>query len=315
MIRKAPLVAAEDGNMVNHVANQKRGSMSSMWAQAVLIAGLALAPGSGAGAESLARVRLPAHVSVEADSLTLADLLPAAPVGVRTRAARIVLGPAPLVGSSRRFSREAIERRLGPELAREIEVPESVVVERRARELSQAEVFAAIRAALGEKGFTNAAALRPADVLLEMPVMVTASDPGLRVVLMSFDPTLGLAVLRLWTAKERAIRPFDVMVRPVEGLGTWLETVNGGARMAQTRARVSEQVAAARWERRPRGKPLVMALRTASLVLVSDTMEIHTTAEALEPGYLGEIIRVRMTSTRQVVRAKVVGTDSLKAGF
>ncbi len=235
---------------------------------------------------------------------------------MRSLAARIVLGAAPLAGSPRRFSREEIARRLGPELAGEIEIPASVVVERRAREVSREEVFAAIRSALGGKGFANARGLKAEDVRLGMPVMVTASDPGLRVVGMKFDSALQLAVFRLWTAKERDIRPFDVMVRPVDGLGAWLGTADGGARRMEARARIAERAAMlARRERRPRGKPLVMALRMASLVLVSGTMEIHTTAEALEPGYLGQVIRVRMTNTRQVMRAKVVGTDCLEAGF
>ncbi|MDE3137486.1 MAG: flagella basal body P-ring formation protein FlgA [Acidobacteriota bacterium] len=289
--------------------------MLNRLARAVSVAGLALALSSAATAESLSRRHLPAHVRVDAASVTLADLLPAAPAGMRARAARIVLGAAPLAGSLRRFSREEIERRLGPELAREIEAPESVVVERQARELSREEVFAAIRAALEEKGFANAVKLRPADLQLEMPVMVALSDTGVRVVAMSFDPTLGLAVFRMWTAKEPQIRPFDVMVRPVDGMGAWLETTNGGERKVPARAHISDQAAAARRERRPRGKPLVMALHTAILVLLTGTMEIHTTAEALEPGYLGQIIRVRMTSTRQVLRAKVVGTDCLEAGF
>jgi hypothetical protein len=194
-------------------------------------------------------------------------------------------------------------------------ISRSAVVERRTRQLSRAEVFGAIRAALGEKGFANASELRPTDVRLEMPVMVTASDPGLHVLAMSLDPGLHLAVFRLWTAKEPRIRPFDVLVRPVDGLRVWLEAANG-ARRIEARTRLAAQTAKiARSEQRPRGKPLVLALHTAGLVLVNGTMEIHTTAEALEPGYLGQIIRVRMTSTRQVIRAKVVGMDRLEAGF
>ena len=52
--------------------------------------------------------------------------------------------------------------------------------------------------------------------------MVTAANPGLRVLGMKFDPALHLAIFRLWTAKEREIRPFDVIVRPVGGLVAWL---------------------------------------------------------------------------------------------
>jgi Chaperone for flagella basal body P-ring formation len=283
----------------------------------VMIAGAALGLALSASGEVRGRVRAVHLVRVKADSVTLADFLPAGtPQGVRSRAARIVLGAAPLAGSPRRFSREEIERRLGPELAGEIEIPASVVVERRARELSREEVFGAIRAALGKKGFANAAGLHLADVELGMPVMVTEADPGLRVLGMRFDPVLQLAIFRLWTANEHEIRPFDVIVRPVDGLGAWLDTADGGARRMQARARIAERAARmARRMWRPRGKPLVMALRMASLVLVSGTMEIHTTAEALEPGYLGQVIRVRMTNTRQVMRAKVVGTDYLEAGF
>jgi len=295
--------------------------MLSRGVQGLLMVGLALALGAGARAESRGRVRMFPRVLVDSASMTLADLLPAAaPGGVRDRAARILLGAAPLAGSPRRFSREEIESWLGPRLAGELEIPESVVVERRARELSREEVLAAIRAALGEKGFLNAGALGLEDVSVGMPVMVTTAEPGLRVLGMKLDPALHLAVFRLWTAKEQAVRPFDVIVRPVDGLAQWMAptTATGtdaASRLIEARTRMAERAAAIARRARQRGKPLVMALRTASLVLVSGTMEIHTTVEALERGYLGEIIRVRMKNTRQVIRAKVVAPGCLEAGF
>ena len=188
-------------------------------AQRLLIVGLAFALGAGARAESRGRVRLFPRVRVDSASMTLADLLPAAaPDGMRERAARILLGAAPLAGSPRRFSRAEIESRLDSRLARELEIPASVVVERRARELSREEVLAAIRAALGEKGFQNAGALGLEDVSVGMPVMVTTAEPGLRVLGMKLDPVLHLAVFRLWTAKEQAVRPFGVMGQAGDGL-------------------------------------------------------------------------------------------------
>jgi hypothetical protein len=296
--------------------NRERGTVVTRLARRVAIGGAALGLALSACGEARGRVRLSPLVRVDADSVTLADFLPArTPQGMRSLASRIVLGAAPLAGSSRRFSREEIESRMGPEMAREIEIPASVVVERRAREISRTEVLGAIRAALEEKGFADAAELHVADVQVGMPVMVTAANPGLGVLGMKFDPALRRAIFRLWAEKEREIRPFDVIVRPVGGLGTWLGKTSG-ARVAGARDRIAARAAMmARPERRPQGKPLVMALRIASLVLISGTMEIHTTAETLEPGYLGQVIRVRMASTRQVMRAKVVGVDCLEAEF
>lgn len=285
------------------------------------MAALAFALAAGASAESHALVPLASRVRVATASVTLADLLPAdAPIGIRSRAARIRLGAAPLPGSRRRLSRPAIESLLDPKLAGELAVPASVVVERGSRELSRQQVLGAVRRALIRNGFANASVLTLADVRFEMPVRVTTSHPGLRVLGMRIDPALRLAVFRLWTTGESDVRPFDVIVRPVGGLRPWLESVTGEAapvnHAAVPRGAAVRTGSGRAWRaRKRRPKPLVLPWQTASLLLVSGTMEIHTTAEPLERGYLGEVIRVRVHKTRQVFRAKVVAPDCLEAKF
>ncbi len=287
------------------------------------IATLAIALAARGGAKSHTLVQVASHVRIETASLTLADLLSAnAPAGVRLRAAKIRLGAAPLPGNRRRLSRSAIESLLDPKLENELSVPASVVVERASSELSRQQVLLAIRAALVRNGFANPSALTPADVRFEMPVRVTTDDPGLKVLGMRIDPALRLAVFRLWTTGESVVRPFDVVVRPEGGLKPWLESVRGEGRPAshadfpvQRWIRTGTSAGTVWRARKPRPKPLVLPWQTASLLLISDTMEIHTTAEPLERGYLGQVIRVRVHKTRQVFRAKVVAPDCLEARF
>lgn len=287
------------------------------------IAVLALGLVSGAAAVVPVRIPLASRVRVDHASLTLADLLPAtAPERLRSQSAGISLGSAPLPGSRRRLSRAEIENLLGARLVGELVIPRSIVVERTSRELSPREVFRAIRTALVENGFARADELTPGDVRFGMPVRVTAEDPGLEVLAMRLDPTLRLAVFRLWTARQADVRPFDVMVRPVAGLGPWLERFSGQvrpanrpARLVRTAARPGTRPGTIRRARKPRSKPLVMPWQPASLLLVSGTMEIHTTVEPLERGYLGQVVRVRMSKTKQIFLAQVVAPDCLEARF
>jgi hypothetical protein len=287
------------------------------------VAALALGLVPGAGAAVSVRIPLASHVRIDKTPLTLADLLPAAaPERLRSESAGISLGSAPLPGSQRQLSRAEIEGLLGARLAGELQIPEAVVVERVSRELSRRQVFAAIRTSLVRNGFRGAGELTAKDVQFGMPVRVTAEDPGLQVVGMRLDPTLHLAVFRLWTAKEARVRPFDVMVQPVAGLEQWLERTAGGGRLARRPARLVRTTARSGahprtiWRaRKPRGKPLVMPWQTASLLLISGTMEIHTTVEPLARGYLGQLVRVRMSQTKQIFLAQVVAPDCLEARF
>lgn len=289
----------------------------------IVVVALALALVSGAGAIVPSRILLASHVRIDKDSLTLADLLPAtAPERLRLQSARISLGSAPMPGSRRRMSRAEIENLLSTRLVSELAVPPTIIVERASRELSRREVFVAIRAALVRIGFPGADELGLGDLRFGMPVRVTEENTGLQVLGMRLDPTLHLAIFRLWTARQADVRPFDVMVRPVAGLGQWLERLPGQARPSSPSARLVREVARASlrpvgiWRaRKPRGKPLVMPWQPASLLLVSGTMEIHTTVEPLERGYLGQVVRVRMSTTKQIFLAQVIAPDCLEARF
>lgn len=276
-----------------------------------------------AGAAWQTPIRIASRVRVKAESLTMADLLPAnVPGQIRAQARRIELGAAPLPGSRRRLSRAAIKALLGRKMSAKLILPANVLVERDSRELSREEVLAAIRKTLTRRGFDNVGTLTPEDVQFGVPVRVTTRRPGLRVIGMHIDPALRLAVFRLWTTSESDVRPFDVTLRPVGGLKVWLESVTGEGRSAHgqaptVRTRILPVAGAGIiWPaRRQRPKPLVLPWQTASLLLISGTMEIHTTAEPLERGYLGQVIRVRVHKTRRVFRATVVAPDCLEAKF
>lgn len=281
------------------------------------VAALLLASASPAAAVSRGRVAVFPRVRLDAPVVTLADLLPAtAPFDLRLRARKISFGAAPLPGALRRLTRAEIVGRSGARLAAELAIPSSVVVERASRRISRREVLRAIRAALRGKGFANADRLTTRDVRIGVPIRVTVADAGLRVLGMTLDPELRTGVFRLWTANDHRVRPFDVMVRPVDGLGRWLEQASGRQAFPNPASGPdSSSAQRTQWARPERGKPLVLPWQPASLLLVTGTMEIHTVVEPLERGYLGEVIRVRMKSTRQVFRARVVAPDFLEARF
>jgi hypothetical protein len=285
------------------------------------IAALALALCAAAVAEAHGPVLVSSRVSVDKASLTLADLLPlSAPKSLRSRAALVSLGAAPLPGALRQMSRAEIEARVGRGMSGELEIPSDILVERTARELSRQEVFGAIRAALAKNGFPGIDHLQPRDIRFQMPVMVTQEHPSVRVLGMKLDRALRQAIFRLGMSNETAVRPFDVMVRPVGGLNAWLESgkVKEDATIAAPRVIPARAAAGAGtvWHApKPKKKPLVLPWQTASLFLTSGTMEIHTTAQPLERGFLGQVIRVRVIKSKQIFQAKVVGRDCLEARF
>lgn len=201
-------------------------------------------------------------------------------------------------------------------MAHRMEIPSRVVVERRTPELSRRDVFRAIRAALVKNGFPEAGRLRPVDVQFQMPLKCTQPHPRVRVIGASFDPELQMAVFRLQTANEADVGPFDAMVRPVAGLKAWLEPADARAAEARTASFLRRAPRNSAWRvHKARAKPAVMPLQTVNLVFLAGNMEIHTTAETLEQGYLGQVIRVRMNKTRKIFRAKVVAPDYLEARF
>lgn len=197
-----------------------------------------------------------------------------------------------------------------------LEIPSSFVMERKPIELSRGHVFRAIQAALLKNGFPGASQLRPADVQFQMPLKLTRPHPIVRVIGAAFDPELQMAVFRLETANEAGMGPFDAIVRPVDGLKAWLEPADAREAVARNVSFLARTTRDSAWRaRRPRGKPVVMPLQMVNLVLITGSMEIHTVAETLEPGYLGQVIRVRMNKTRQIFRARVIAPDYLEAQF
>jgi hypothetical protein len=187
---------------------------------------------------------------------------------------------------------------------------------RPSRILSVAEICGSIRRALESNGapetaLPSAEQLRPA-----IPITVDVDDPGLQVLRMDADVVPGSVRVRLWTGKEPAIHPFDVMVFADASLLRWLDS-----RDASPRASVSFASDGKPGRERPLTQPipksptLVFPGRTATLLLRAPGIEVRTPVVPLNSGVSGQWINVRNLATGQIISAQVVGPASLAAQF
>ncbi|MBI1749421.1 MAG: flagella basal body P-ring formation protein FlgA [Acidobacteria bacterium] len=294
----------------------------------IAIAVLLGAIGSGAAAWPAGSPsgRTPLREAVEVHSVTLhlSDLLPeTAPLDLRALAAGISLGHAPQAGTRRSFERAELVGSLRdtPELLERLDLPVRVSVGRSHRLLSTEEVLRAIRDSLERNHLAGGVALSAADFEMPASVRVLQDDPGLRVTRIEYDPLLHRTKFRLWLAAERNILPFYVLSRT--GLVF---------RDAADRDAVPEKTAAIVPQTRPLerrglndttppreaevGAPVVVHPgKPVTLVLAGARVRIVTAGIPLQPGRLGETIRVRDASTKNVVLAVVLGPDSLRADF
>jgi hypothetical protein len=239
------------------------GKDSGMIPIAGLVLLLALAPAGAVKAGSFQpRVQIPNVVEVESEAVKLSDLLPLdAPSELGEICTRIVLGNSPLPASQRVISKSQIEQQLRefPSALEQLEIPDRVIVTRKRRRLSAAEILTAIEtfmagegshgsvaqtclsgsaalssskpkaADLGKQAYAcrRASARRQvcatAGLNLQAPVFVTEPDPGLKVKRVEPDRVERKTRFLLWTSKEPQMLPFYVSV---EGLP---ETADGGS--------------------------------------------------------------------------------------
>jgi hypothetical protein len=257
-------------------------------------------------------------VQVGSEAVRVSDLLPPdAPGGLDEICRQILLGDAPLVASQRVISRVQIEQRLRefPSTLKRLEIPERVIVTRKRRRLSSAEILTAIesfmareglhgtvaqacpsRSAAGSSSKPKAADLgkqvcTTAGLDLQAPVFVTKPDPGLEVKRLELDRVERKTRFLLWTSKEPRVLPFYVTV---EGL---LDT--GESTPPAT------------------SSPMVLVVAGKSAKLVAETATLRMTAlvTPLQSGVKGQIIRVKNQDTQRVLKAEVVGVGLLKAEF
>jgi hypothetical protein len=107
------------------------------------------------------RVQIPKLVQVEGEKLRLSDLLPPdAPPDLGEICRRINLGNAPLPGSPRVISRPQIVAPLRefPSALQQLEIPDRIIITRKRRRLSAAEILTAIETFMAEEGLNGSVA-------------------------------------------------------------------------------------------------------------------------------------------------------------
>jgi flagella basal body P-ring formation protein FlgA len=302
-------------------------------------------PSPAAPAQETERTRLSQTVTLGAPIVRLSDLLPSeAPATLKARAAAIVLGSAPQPGLARTVSGTEIKSHLvdAPDLLGRLEIPDRIVIRRFYRSLSTAELLEAIRLRLGAQSTPDSMNWTPGDLKLSAPVYVTLDDPGVEVTRIELDPFRRQTKFRLWTSKEPSILPFwvtlahDVKVPTLvaghdipagkeaqavdfqveEGAGTpgsqsLLAASDLTGLEARTPVKNSQPVT------RSMLKPVVLveAGRPAKLVAEGAHFRISTTVIPLQPGVLGQQIRVREVDSQRILSAEVVDRGELKAAL
>ncbi len=286
------------------------------------------------------RVALPGEVLVRGQSIYLSDLLPSqVPAVVRDQAQGVLIGVAPQPGSTRILERDTVVKLLGAEMARELDIPQEIIVRRAARFVTREEVVAAIRRSLGHNGFSDPD-LRPDDLRVFPSRMVSTADAQLEVRQMDFDD--GLKEARFVMA-ERGSLPFLVTAElrngvPVpaseqeippgnkptlDDVHTKPPAANPAAAPQQSRP---EDSALGRFSRHAgpiefvsdaqrNSVVLVQPGKSATLLVTSGEMQMLLDVNPLERGALHQIVRVKLPETGKILQAKVTGEQRLEAIF
>ncbi len=290
----------------------------------VCLGASALAPAASPSAG--APIALLSEVNVKTSAVQLSDLLPPdAPASLRAAGATISLGSAPVAGSVRRMSREEIEHALldRPQILAGISVPAGVTVRRAHRQLSSAEVAAAISAVLGRQN-----AVDPAKLNLQLSPLVTSDDPGLEVTGVEFDAFHQLTRFRLWTAKEPENLPFYVTIPGRQmGFKTMPQSLAGTEAGAAARLETQPAASAHSEPVQPvtyaggfnsaakRPEMIVKAGIATRLVIEGADYRLTSTVIPLQAGALGQEIRVRDPLTHKILNAQVAGPGLLKGSL
>jgi flagellar basal body P-ring formation chaperone FlgA len=257
------------------------------------------------------QIALLASTEVQSDTILLANLMPAsASRRVREAAEKVALGSTPQSGTTRQLSHDTLNSAI--ELAglapSDFDVPASVVVRRRGRLLSREEIFAAIDSSLSKKPIPGIPRLQPKDLFLEVEIRVPQGDPGLEVTQISFDQLIGSARIRLRARSAPALLPFYVIARipsalsaSAPGVRTVLnaESIPGSVPSSNANS-ISIPI-------------LVAANQPARLHMHSANMDMILEVTPLQPGRLGDLIRVRLPGSGRTLRAQVAAEGYLDA--
>jgi hypothetical protein len=249
------------------------------------------------------RVQIHSVVQVQGETVRLSDFLPPdAPHGLGEICRQVVLGDAPLAASQRVISRVQIEQQLRqfPSTRQQLEIPDQVIVTRKRRRLSSAEILTAIENCMAREESDGLRLPNLKGVKLEAPVFVTMADPGLEVKRVDLDPVQRKTRFLLWTSNEPQMLPFYVTIEGLPSPRAPRKTVDKGKPKPQATSFPTVLVAA--------GKP-------ARLVFETPTLRMTALVTPLESGVQGQLISVRNQDTQRVLKAEVVGADLVQAQF
>jgi hypothetical protein len=273
----------------------------------ILFALVALSPAYAAEKrERSARIALRPHAEVAGALILLSDLVPDdAPDYVREEAARIPLGLAPQTGTTRVLAAASIAaaiERAG--LPQEIfTVPDRVSARRAGRNLSGAEIWAAIQRYLATRPASTIRNVRSEDLQLDSGFSIPAAAK-IEVTRVTFDRALRFAQFHLQVEGAENADPICVRARMPSQFASDPSPIANV--LTFTRARLS-----------PATKPqmLVSPKTIARLHLHSADSDMMLDARPLQPGALDQTIRVRLASSAKTLQARVVGKNALDASF
>jgi hypothetical protein len=249
------------------------------------------------------RVQIHSTAQVEGATVKLSDFLPPnAPRGLGEICRQVVLGDAPLAASQRVISRVQIEQQLRqfPSTLRQLEIPDQVIVTRKRRRLSSAEILTAIEARMARGEFDGFRTPNLKGLKLAAPVFVTKPDPGLEVRRVDLDPVQRKTRFLLWTSNEPQMLPFYVTIGGLPGPRSPRVTVDKGKSTPQATSFPAVLVAV--------GKP-------ARLIFETPTVRMMALVTPLESGVQGQLISVRNQDTQRVLKAQVVGAGLVQVRF
>jgi hypothetical protein len=291
--------------------------------------------GGGTSRAADSKVPLLREVVVPGGSVYLADLLPErTPSSMRIPAQRILIGGAPQPGSIRVLSGDAVLRLLAnEEVLSEVEVPPQIVIHRSGRQITRAEVAAAIQTTLRRNKLLRNQVIAPEDIWLMAPVLLSVEDAELQVTRMELDPALRQIKFLLVSRADHSILPFVAMARSRVDLAQLDRAQDKEAgragRTGEDRRSVETMSPAGRIENLSAGLPvvwlhtpaqqrvtLVEAGKIARLRLISGpSTQLSLDVTPLEPGAFGQRIRVRLRPTGKILEAQVIGWRQVEANF
>jgi Chaperone for flagella basal body P-ring formation len=241
-------------------------------------------------------VRLNGRAGVAGETIRLSDLLPAdAPANLRVAAVGVELGRSPQLGSRRTLSEEQITQDLKshPEILARLFIPERVTVARRGWTIRPVLVKNAIRD-FAEKQHWN---LGPGD----FGAVELSGNP---------QALTGTPALLVQNALQDSVRhrlQFVLRCADMKVCGSFLVSTAMPLSLSH--------VAMARQSLRRNGKTLARAGESALLSINGVNLRISLRVICLEPGLLGQTIRVRDANSRRIFRAEVVGSGALRASL